>query len=247
MKCPNCGYFNLPGANVCGQCRRALDGTSTPAKPEAVPIADIIPPRAKNRSLAMNIEAHSPTTRAAKRFAESDWERTKTHAQNSWLDVRLGWFNFKQSVLWWFNADNWRDVWRWNAAPAFSIFPGAGQFLQRRYFMAGVLALLGIILFIGVVWAVSRQWTLQVNGLVGFIAPLIALPYLLWLNGIVIGFCVVVWFSVWDAAKHSYPHAGNDAYANRLRNFRLVFGSILYTSAMLALFFQLLNTFLPLS
>lgn len=46
MKCPRCGYFNVPGATVCGKCKASLENeTKTPS------YADIYPPRKRNRTL----------------------------------------------------------------------------------------------------------------------------------------------------------------------------------------------------
>jgi hypothetical protein len=241
MKCPNCGYFNLPGASACGQCRRSLEEGSTPAA-AAVPIAEIYPPRASKRSAAAQIDAHSPTARRAKRLARADWERTKTDVAERRLSFQLGWQNFKASVLWWFDSDNLRQAVQWNLPPVLSIIPGFGQCLQRRFLMAGVLLALFVPLAIGATLIITRDWSVRINGLVAFAAPLIALPYVLILNGVLLAFCALVWFSVWDAALHSYPPAPRgDFLANRFRWLRLAFGSAIYAAFMLAAFFGFLN------
>jgi signal peptidase I len=125
MKCPNCGYFNLPGATVCGQCRRAFDeaasSSSTSAQPEYIPVSEIMPPRAKNRSLRMQVEAHSPTSRAAQRFAVREWQQTRDDALNARVE------------LW-----NWNLAMRWWLPPMLSLVPGLGQCAQKR-FLSGAI------------------------------------------------------------------------------------------------------------
>ncbi|BDI31702.1 hypothetical protein CCAX7_37530 [Capsulimonas corticalis] len=62
MKCAQCGYYNLPGAAVCGRCKSSLTADSgapvaPPPKP-VTPAADYYPPRARDRSLTDNVRLH---------------------------------------------------------------------------------------------------------------------------------------------------------------------------------------------
>jgi signal peptidase I len=140
MKCPNCGYFNLPGAIACGQCRRSLEAGSTPGANAAVPMADIYPPRAAKRSASAQIDAHSPIARRAKRVAERDWRRTREDALNA------------RTEIW-----NWQLALQWWIPPLLSLIPGLGQLWQRRFLMGAIffatttlLVLLGIATFFAV-------------------------------------------------------------------------------------------------
>jgi signal peptidase I len=121
MKCPNCGYFNLPGATACGQCRRLLEAASTPGAGTAIPIAEIYPPRAAKRNAQQKIDAHSPTARRARRFAARDWRRTSEDALNARTEV----WNWQLALHWWI-------------APLLSLIPGLGQLWQRRFLMSAI-------------------------------------------------------------------------------------------------------------
>lgn len=242
MKCPNCGYFNLPGATACGQCRRSLQDGSTPGASATVPVAEIYPPRASKRSASAQLDAHSPTARRAKRVARADWDQTKINVAERRLNFQAGWQSFKDSVLWWFDSANQRKAMQWNLPPLLSIIPGLGQLVQGRFVMAGVLLTLFVPLIISTVQIMMQNWNVRVYG--GFVplATFIALPYALILNGIIFAFCALVWFSVWDAAMHSYPRAPQGDYlANRFRWLRLAFGSAIYVASVLAIFFGMLN------
>jgi hypothetical protein len=242
MKCPNCSYFNLPGAGACGQCRRSLEAGSTPSAGAAVPMAEIYPPRASKRSASAQIDAHSPTARRAKRVARADWDRTKINVAERRSNFRQGWQNFKASVSWWFDSGNQQKAIQWNLPPLLSIIPGVGQLLQKRFVMAGVLLALFVPLLIGTVQIMMQNWSVRILGAFTPLAPMIALPYALILNGILFAFCALVWFSVWNAAMHSYPPAPHGDYlANRFRWLRLAYGSAIYAAAILAVFFGLLN------
>lgn len=244
MKCPNCGYFNMPGATVCGSCRRALN--EAPAASEVaepyVPMAEIYPPRASKRTARQQAEAHSPTVRRANRFVEADWERTRENARLrrfSWQTIKA---NFRGTVRWWCNSDNLRMVVVRNIPPLISLIPGMGQLLQSRYSMAAILFLLFIPSLSIVVNILIQDWNVRIIGWFTMVAPLLVLPYSLFLNGLIFAFCALVWFSVWDAAKHSYPSAHTTDYVqSRFRNLRLAYGSALYVAIVLGLFFWWLS------
>lgn len=115
----------MPGATVCGSCRRALN--EAPAASEAaepyVPVAEIYPPRASKRTARQQVEAHSPTYRAARDAGRRDVEQTK----EDWAEIQNRAFNIQLAWQWW-----------WPALT--SLVPGLGQMLQHR-------VLTGIILF----------------------------------------------------------------------------------------------------
>jgi len=134
MKCPNCGYFNMPGATTCGQCRREL--ASKPAS-GPVPLDEYYPPRASNRSVRENIEANSPQVRLARRFVEKDWDTTRADLKRV-REVRVTVRAWMLSLL--------------------SLVPGLGQCLQHRYGVAAVLVSLEI-LTIGLAWSRVRHWS----------------------------------------------------------------------------------------
>lgn len=244
MKCPNCGYFNMPGATVCGSCRRALDeapDTADAAEPY-VPVAEIYPPRASQRTARQRVEAHSPTARRTNRYMESDWQQTRENARQRRLNWQTAYAAFRRSVRWWCDGANLRAVASRNITPALSCIPGLGQFIQGRYSTAGILFLLFVPLLSVVVNILIRDWNITVAGMYVMLAPAIALPYSLFLNGIVFAFYVLVWFSVWDAAKHSYPPLSTQDYQrDRFRNLRLAYGSAVYAALVLALFFWWFN------
>lgn len=108
--------------------------------------------------------------------------------------------------------------------------------------MAGVLLALFVPLIISVVWIMMRDWSVRGTGAGIVAAPMVALMLGIILNGVIYGFCALVWFSVWNAALHSYPPAPyGDFVANRFRWLRLAFGSAVYAAFILSLFFAFLN------
>lgn len=234
----------MPGATVCGSCRRALN--EVPAATEAtepyVPVAEIYPPRASGRTARQQAEAHSPTVRRTNRYIEGEWKQTQENVRQRRLSWQAMKASFQENLRWWSDGTNLRAVASHNIAPLLSCIPGLGQLIQKRYATAGVLFLLFVPLVSVVVNILIRDWNVTVNGLFVLAAPMVALPYALLLNGVIFAFCILVWFSVWDAARHSYPALNTQDYLrDRFRNLRLAYGSAVYAALVLALFFWWLN------
>src|SRR4051812_28571842 len=77
MKCPRCGYHNLPGAAACGQCGGTRAGAAAPARVE-----DVYPPRARDRTLALEIRERLPRlTRPAATYQDGS-------RSGAWGDVK---------------------------------------------------------------------------------------------------------------------------------------------------------------
>jgi len=154
MRCPKCGYFNLPGADQCGQCRQSLVQPSAPAP---VAFDDIYPPRARNRSASEQWNARGGRpARVLRRGIAAAGERRSAVWQQIRSRVSRGPVPTRAQIA--------ADLRCWSLASA-AVIPGIGHMLiglYRRGFalLAAAMALVAGILLIHLSIADVLVWAL---------------------------------------------------------------------------------------
>lgn len=216
MKCPSCGYFNVPNATTCGLCRRSLTDEAE------ISAEDIMPPRARNRSARQKLEANlSPSTRRHLLSAEGASRQTALPgdriARGASQRTRGTWLN--QAVQTSLDTGNLRFLVKWWLPPLLSIIPGLGQLLQRRYiwslcFFSGFVLLLFL-------WLATLHQSVS--------------DQLLWLLG------ALSVASIFDAARISFPETAPKARA--LRQVRLALLSFSLVASLATSIFWFLTSF----
>jgi signal peptidase I len=193
VKCPHCGYFNLPGVEPCGQCggSRTAAPASAGAAEQPHAIIDFYPPRARDRTLAMRVG-----------------ERLRRPVrQTQALSVALAPVGGGMPPV-----RPWLLAWA-------SVLPGLGQCLDGRWRIGAVLFAVLVALLAGVVAFIHQPASDVLLGLT----------------------LCLMWYSVWDAARHSFPPSVADEAARLLRLVRLGILSAGIVLASLAGGYTLLN------
>jgi hypothetical protein len=203
-------------------------------------MADIYPPRAANRGAVARVETRlgRPGRQARKTGAEM-YRREKVMVQqlrralgNQWLGLR-----------WWLVPANMRQALEWWWAPAASIFPGAGQCLQRRWGRAATCFALALPCCWLTYIAITNPVSLTAPPDLGL--PIIIAGMLLTvvMNLLPICAAAAIWYSVWEAACHSFPATENSEVGRAMRARRLGFMSAAYVCIVLAIVYLLIRGF----
>src|SRR5579883_655376 len=124
MRCPKCGYFNLPGADQCGQCGQSLTAAASPAP---VSFEEIYPPRARNRSLRERWESRGgrPARSLSRGVAAASARRQDAvQATRELVSQSVSAMPTREQLL--------NDLRIWGLASA-AIIPGLGHILLGRY------------------------------------------------------------------------------------------------------------------
>lgn len=211
MKCARCGYFNLPGAQVCGRCgaNPADDAPTEEAAPALAAWDDVLPPRARQRTAATRVrqQARREANRALRVAAGTSGRPGRLpHTQDIAGQVRQD------------GAQAWGDARPWLLS-TLSVVPGLGQCVQRRG--RGGTMFTGASLILLLLAAAFFRTGLS--------------DVLLW------GLLGLSLWSVFDTAQNAFPPTANTPNAAGLRQTRLAFLSVALVVGTLACVFALLG------
>jgi signal peptidase I len=195
MKCPNCGYYNMPGAAACGECERSIEPLAAVGP---VPVADFYPPRARQRNTAARIEHRLGRRGRLARQIATDLgargavvaTRTRTRTTAKWKGLRHG-----------LAPSNLTATLSQILPPLASLAPGMGQFIQRRWVLGAAHA--------------SVMFLLVMSFLAFLHSPVSDLVYYAILG--------LMCYSIFDAATYAFPrfeeseHTGGLSMLRRVR------------------------------
>ncbi len=149
MKCPNCGYFNLPNAQICGRCMRALTETNSS---DAASSDEWLPPRASNRTLRQKLDISvSPFTRRAISSAENTADNVIQSVQQLPQNAQIAREDLNESARAQIKRtqiykqlaqveETWEEFFVRAGLVLLSIVPGLSQIISQRYRPALILS-----------------------------------------------------------------------------------------------------------
>jgi hypothetical protein len=208
MKCPNCGYYNLPSAQICGRCRRTLTLPDTGEK------EILYPPRARDRNLTSQVRAGSRLVRRTEELARA----TSDQASRQWLAARenVRYTNQRnRRLLRNVQVPHWSALLKRIAPPLLSLIPGLGQLFERHY----LRAVLFFAVYLFLLFFTIRAFHITI--LVRNVPNAAQLAQLRQLAMIPMILLALVWSAMLEAAWHSIPPAPGEKRNSVRRCLRL--------------------------
>jgi hypothetical protein len=231
MKCPNCGYYNLPAAQVCGQCQRPLNADNNDAE-------RLYPPRARQRDLRAKVNANSLFVRRTRQASQE----VGNQVSNQWLAARENARYLRQRVTpnlrEFTKLTFWIYLWRIWGPPLLSLVAGLGQLVQR-HFLRGTLFLATYLLLLA--FTISAFHTrIMVMG--NEFRP--TFTYTGWWQ---LAICpillfITVWAAMVDAARDSIPPAPRESPNSVMRLIRIGLACAAVAGFVYSIIFSLLGT-----